>query len=57
MIEESKPMTKDELVQACHEHVQAQREAEQAEKEPEWTGHLHITPDIVAEILDSNNEE
>jgi hypothetical protein len=57
MIEESKPMTKDELVQACHEHVQAQRAAEEAAKEPEWTGHLHITPDIVAEILDSNKEE
>jgi hypothetical protein len=50
-------MTKEELVQACHEHVQAQREAEEQTKQPEWTGHLHITPDIVAEILDSNKAE
>jgi hypothetical protein len=57
MIQEPTPMTKEELVQACHEHVQAQREAEQAEKEPEWTGYLHITPAIVAEILDSNKAE
>jgi hypothetical protein len=57
MIEDSKPMTKQELVQACHEHVQAQREAEAEQKEPEWTGYLHITPDIVAEILDSNKAE
>ena len=57
MIEDSKPMTKQELVQACHEHVQAQRAAELAEKPEPWTGHLHITPDIVAEILDSNKAE
>lgn len=50
-------MTKDELVQACHEHVMAQREAEEAAKEPEWTGTMHITPDIVAEILAANKEE
>ena len=50
-------MTKQELVQACHEHVQAQREAEAEQKEPEWTGYLHITPDMVAEILLSNKEE
>lgn len=50
-------MTKDELVQACHEHVQAQREAEQAEKQPEWTGLLHITPATVEQILLANKEE
>lgn len=50
-------MTKEELVQACHEHVMAQREAEAEVKQPEWTGHLHITPDIVADILAANKEE
>lgn len=50
-------MTKEELVQACHEHVQAQREAAEEVKEPEWTGYLHITPNIVADILAANKEE
>ena len=50
-------MTKEELVQACHEHVISQRAAEEAEKPEPWTGDLYITPAIVAEILDSNKAE
>ena len=61
-------MTKDELVTACHEYVLAHQPAKSNESaaastqsaaestQEAWTGHLHITPDIVAEILDSNKE-
>jgi hypothetical protein len=57
MIEDSKPMTSQELVTACQEYMAEKREQEAEPAEPEWTGHLHITPNIVAEILDSNKEE
>ena len=50
-------MTSQELVTACQEYMAEKREQEAEPAEPEWTGHLHITPNIVAEILDSNKEE
>ena len=54
-------MTNDELVTACHEHIQAQQaeQAAQAEdQEPvEPTGDLWITPQIVRRILQANKEE
>lgn len=54
-------MTKDELVTACHEYVLAHQPAASTQSAAEstqeaWTGYLHITPEIVAEILDSNKE-
>ena len=57
MIEEPTPMTNDELVTACHEHIQAQQAEQAANVTPKWDGNLHITPEIVAEILDSNKAE
>lgn len=51
-------MTNEELVTACHEYVLAQQTADAPEAaEAKWLGCLQITPDIVAEILDSNKEE
>jgi hypothetical protein len=52
-------LTDDELIQSCHEFVLQQQELqlEEPKPEPEWTGSLTITPDMVADILLSNNEE
>lgn len=51
-------LTHDQLIASCQEFV-LQHEEQQAvtEPEPKWTGSLTITPDIVADILLSNNEE
>ena len=46
-------MTAEELRIACEQYM-AEKRAEEAQV---WTGHLSITPDMVAEILDSNKEE
>jgi hypothetical protein len=51
-------LTDDELIQSCQEFVLQQQEQQLvAEPEPKWTGSLTITPDMVQDILLSNNEE
>ena len=51
-------LTHDELIEGCHEFVlQQQQQQAVAQPEPTWTGSLTITPDMVADILLSNNEE
>lgn len=51
-------LTNEQLIASCHEFVLQQQE-QQAEPEPvaPWAGSLTITPDVVRDILQSNNEE
>lgn len=52
-------LTTEQLIQSCHEFVLQQQEqaVEETTPEPKWDGSLTITPDQVADILLSNNEE
>ena len=51
-------MTTEQLIEGCHEFVlQQQQQQVVAEPEPKWTGSLTISPDMVRDILLSNNEE
>jgi hypothetical protein len=48
-------LTADELRAACAEYQARRLEAAQ-NRYPNWTGRLHITPEIVDRILESDQE-
>lgn len=50
-------LTHEQLIDGCQQFVLQQQQQQQPEPEPEWTGSLTISPDVVQQILLSNNEE
>lgn len=44
-------LSNDELVALCQRYVEQQREQQ---REPEWTGHLVVTPREVTRIIEAN---